>query len=527
DAISAYRQAMALRPDFAEATGNLGAVLRQIGQTGDAIAACRRAIQLKPDFVEAYNDLGVAYYESDRLEEAIECYNRTIALNPRHSEAINNLGVAHKDRGMIKEAIACYDRVLELKPDDAAVDSNRLQTLHFLDEIDPRTAFEAHVAWAKRHAESLKQSAPPRDDDPSGVRPLKIGYVSADFRHHSVAFFLLPILENRDRAHFHVTCYSTHSRQDHVTDRLRKSADAWRDMFGIGDEDAAQRVRDDRIDILVDLAGHTAHNRLLMFARKPAPVQVTFLGYPSTTGMTAIDWRITDDIADPAGAESLHTERLFRLPRTAWCFFPLSGSPPIADRPQNEVVFGSFNNLAKITEPTLRLWGQILSQCPNSRLLIKNRASGSAAVCDRLRQALQSHGAAARQIEFLAPKESSAKHLECYNQVDIALDTFPYHGTTTTCESLWMGVPVVTRAGTAHVSRVGVSLLGSIGLNELIAGDEENYVRIAVELSRDRDRLQTLRSSLRQRMRQSPLMDAPEYARQIEAAYRMMWKSRA
>jgi len=355
--------------------------------------------------------------------------------------------------------------------------------------------------------------------------------VSADFGDHPVGRFLLPLLERHDHRQFEVFWYSNTARPDAMTARFRSCADQWRDIANLRDQQAVEQVRADRIDILVDLSGHTAGNRLLVFAAKPAPVQVSYLGYPGTTGLTMIDSRLTDPFADPADlTDDFHTETLFRLPSTNWCFAEIGDLPPVAPPPavkRHQITFGSFNNLAKVTEPMLQTWATILQQVADSCLLLKADAFGSASVRERIASYFAAQGIDANRLNLSGRVPEHSTHLALYGQMDIALDAFPYHGTTTTCDALWMGVPTITLAGQAHVSRVGVSLLSNIGLTELIADSPKTYVRIATGLAHDLARLSDLRSTLRNRMRNSPLMDAPTFAANMEAAYRQMWRKYA
>ncbi len=313
-----------------------------------------------------------------------------------------------------------------------------------------------------------------------------------------------------------------------MTEQLHGHVEHWRGTAGVSDEQLADLIRQDQIDVLVDLAGHTAGGRLLVFARKPAPVQMTWLGYPNTTGVCTIDYRITDAHADPAGpADALHSEELIRLPRTNWVYQPPENGPARAsDRcpAGGPVTFGCFNNFAKVTEPMLALWGQILQAVPGSRLLLKAQGLGSRDTRQRVTDLLSKEGINPERLELRGFDPGHAAHLALYNRVDIALDPFPYHGTTTTCEALWMGVPVITLAGQTHVLRVGVSLVTNLELAELIAASPGAYKTIAVELANDHPRLSRLHSTLRQRMEQSPLMDAPHFARDIEAVYRQVWR---
>jgi predicted O-linked N-acetylglucosamine transferase (SPINDLY family) len=313
-----------------------------------------------------------------------------------------------------------------------------------------------------------------------------------------------------------------------MTAKLQAHAHAWRSIVRLSDEQVADMIREDRIDILVDLAGHSADNRLLVFARKPAPVQVNYQGYPATTGLTAIDYRLTDILSDPPGLnEPYYSEQLIRLPRTDWCFHPSEDAPAVTALPairNGHVTFGSFNNLAKVNEPLLKLWAEILRSLPTSRLSLKARGLASMSAQDMVRQVMSKHGVAPDRLDF-SGQVPWAEHLPRYNQIDIALDTYPYHGTTTTCEAMWMGVPVVTLAGPIHVARVGVSLLTNVGLPELIAQSPEQYVQIAIGLAGDLVRLAAVRRSLRDRMLASCLTDGESLARDIENAYRTMWQT--
>jgi predicted O-linked N-acetylglucosamine transferase (SPINDLY family) len=337
------------------------------------------------------------------------------------------------------------------------------------------------------------------------------------------------LLERHDHRQFEVFCYSNWPRADAITARFRSSADHWKEISRLNDQQAAKLIRADAIDILVDLSGHTGLNRLLVFAQKPAPVQVSYLGYPGTTGLGTIDYRLTDDLADPVGlTDQFHTEALHRLPHTNWCFAESGDSPPVEPQPatrQGHLTFGSFNNLAKVTGAMLQVWASILRQVSGSRLLLKAAAFGSAGAQERVRQSFAAQGIDVSRLSLYGPQPDHSAHLALYGQMDIALDTFPYHGTTTTCDALWMGVPVITLAGQTHVSRVGLSLLSNIGLPELVAFTPDQYVQIAVELAKDPNRMDALRRGMRARMLASPLMDAAAFARDMEAAYRQMWRN--
>ncbi|HTW93698.1 MAG TPA: tetratricopeptide repeat protein, partial [Tepidisphaeraceae bacterium] len=491
----------------------------------EAMSAVREALRLRPDFCNAICNLGNIHQAGNRQEEAAAAFQRALALNPAYLEPINNLGVALKELALPEQALAVYGQGMKAHPDNAVIHGNWLNTLNFLPNQSAEEVFSRHVQWGIRHARPLARTHRPHGNDRAADRMLRIGYLSPDLRQHSVAFFLIGLLENHDRSAFQAICYSTRRGGDAVTRRIEAACGPVRDLCSVGDDAAAEMIRRDGIDILVDLAGHTAYNGLAIMARKPAPVQVTWLGYPNTTGVEAIDWRLTDAHADPAGAERFHTEKLFRLPRTAWCFTPLSGLPPVAPSSRQSIVFGCFGDLAKMNAPLLQLWSTILHQVPQSRLIIKHRATGNRSVVRRFLAHFESLGISPDRLDMIPPCMSQEEHLQKYAAMDIALDTYPYHGTTTTCESLWMGVPVVTLAGQSHASRVGVSLLTNVGLPDVVARSEQDYVRIATSLAFDRNRLAELQSTMRRRMQSSALMDAGAFARDVEAAYRSMWRS--
>jgi len=528
EALAAYRQAIALKPNDAEAHNNLAVVLAGKGQFDLASSAYRQAIALKPDYAEAYSNLGDALRDKGRLEESIAAHRQAITLRPDFPEAHNNLGNALMDGGQLDEAVAAYRQAIALKPDFAIAHSNLVYTLHFHSTYDAKAIEEEHRCWNRRHAEPLAKFIQPHPNDRSPDRRLRVGYVSADFREHPVGRFLLPLLEHHDHRQFQVFCYSNTFKVDPLTARIRAQAQQWRQIVGQSDQDAAARIRADGIDILVDLSGHTAGNRLPVFARKPAPVQVSYLGYPGATGLTTIDYRLTDAWADPPeSTDCFHSETVHRLPQSNWCFAQPASAGPVGPSPaigRGDVTFGSFNNLAKVTESMLQVWARILLAVPNSRLILKAAGLASANSRDRIcRQFVLQHIDPGRLI-LRGWEPTQATHLALHGEVDIALDTFPYHGTSTTCDALWMGVPVVTLAGQSHVSRVGLSLLSNIGLPELVATTVDEYVGVAVNLATDRDRLKRLRLTLRERMQNSPLMDSPTFARNLEAAYRQMWR---
>jgi protein O-GlcNAc transferase len=526
-AVAAYRQAIGIKADSAGAHSNLGVALYEQGKLEEAVAAYRKAIRIKPDYAEAHSDLGNALKEQGKLDQAVAAYRQALRTRPDYAEAHTNLGNALREQGKLDQAVAAYRQAIRFKPDCAEAHSNLLFCLNCDDKVSAAHLFAAHREWDERHGrQALLPStyANKRDAD----RRLRIGYVSPDFRWHSVAFFVEPLLREHDRQAVEVFCYSEVMRPDSATAHLRGLADHWLATVGLSDEALAERIRTDGIDILVDLAGHTGRNRLPVFARKPAPVQVTWLGYPNTTGLDAVDYRLVDAVTDPAGeADAWASETLVRLEGGFLCYGGLKGAPEPAAPPclkSGTVTFGSFNNPTKVSAATFDAWATLLARLPQARLLLKGKQFADGAARALFLARLGQRGVAAERVELLAWLPDSAAHLALYHRVDIALDPFPYNGTTTTCEALWMGVPVVTLRGDRHAGRVGASLLGQIGLTDVIASSVEDYVEIALTLAGNPRRLDDLRRSLRPRMAASPLCDGRAFARKIEAAFRHIWR---
>ena len=524
EARACFARALEADPDYFEGHLNLGGVLRELDLREEAIASCQEALRRKPDSAEALTHLGNVFHDQGRLEEAQDCFRQAIRCRPDLAEPYVNLGGVLKDQGRLEEAIALYLKGQALKPKSFC---SLFYYLHYDTLCEPVKIFEQHRRWGQEHTRELTAPFEPHANDRTPGRRLRIGYVSGDFRTHSVAFFFEPIITSHDRKEFEVYCYSNVAKPDAVTQRFRGFAHGWREIPGLTDTQVVELIRQDRIDILVDLAGHTAGNRLLVFARKPAPVQVTYLGYLDTTGLEAIDYRLTDAWADPVGqTEHLHTEELVRLPGSFLCYRSWVDAPAVADLPALQagtVTFGSFNYLAKLTPRMIAAWSALLRQLPGSRLILKSTPLSDESTRRLVWERFRVHGLAEDRIRLCGPL-TPEEHLQLYNQIDIALDTFPYHGTTTTCEALWMGVPVVVLAGATHASRVGVSLLASVGLTDWIADSAEGYVELAAQMARDPDRLAQLRAGLRQRMAASPLSDAAGFTRHLEETYRWMWR---
>jgi len=528
EAIAAFRQALVLNPTLAEAHTNLGNALRDRGKLDEAILCYQQAVVLNPNFAEAHSNLGNALNDQGKLDEAEICSHRALLLKPGIAEIHSNLGNVFKDQGKLDEAVAAYRQALVLKPDYADSHSNLLFCLNYVDDISNEEIYKESVCWNERHALRYRPSNVAYNNERRSDRRLRIGYVSPDLRTHSVAYFLEPLLQGHDRQAVEIFCYADVVQPDSVTTRLQGLADHWLMTIGLSDDKLAARIRTDGIDILIDLAGHTAHNRLGVFAREPAPVQVTWLGYPNTTGLDAIDYRLVDAVTDPVGeADACASETLLRLPSGFLCYGGPEGMPEPADPPcltAATVTFGSFNNPAKVSPSTLDVWAKLLTRLPEARLLLKGKSFANATTRALFIARLGERGVAPERVELVAWAPSNIAHLALYERVDIALDPFPYNGTTTTCEALWMGVPVITLRGDRHAGRVGASLLSHGGLTDWIAGSVEDYVEIAVALAGNPSHLRDLRRSLRPHLKASPLCDSKAFAGQIEAAFRTMWQ---
>ena len=520
EAVAAFRRAIELRPDTPETLNDLGNILLDARRIPEAIDCFRRAILLKPDFPEAANNLGNAFTKLGAMDDAIAAYRNAIQLRPDLAEAHANLASALKETGQLDEALAVYRRAEEIKP-DARIAGAKLYAMHLHPDYGPNRLLEEHVRWNDKYAKPLTRSIHPHPNDRTPARKLRIGYVSGDFNDHPVGRFMLPLLSNHDRERFEVVCYSDTRRQDATTARLRSAASQWRITLWLSDTQLADMVRQDSIDILVDLTMHAHGSRLLAFAPKPAPVQATYLAYCSTTGLETMDWRLTDPYLDPAGTDGSYTERSIRLPRTYWCYAPPAEANVARQaRPgEGPITFGCLNNFAKVSQPALDAWSEILRQVDDSRLILHS-ASGEHR--RRISDFFEQRRISPQRIRFVerCPLD---EYFARYGQIDIALDTFPFAGATTTCDALWMGVPVVSLAGDTAVGRAGASILSNLGLADWVAKSPDQYVSIATTLARDRVRLDELNRSIRQRMLGSPLMDAATFARDVEAGFRSMW----
>ena len=526
EAVSILGKLLQLKPDSAEAHHSLGCALVDQGLAGEAIAAYRRALELKPDFALALSNLGNALRGNGQIDEAVASLRRSLQLKPDLAVFHHNLSFALKDRAQLEEATESCRRAVALKPEDAALHSNLILTSLYQQRPDDAALGEEGMHWEHRHAAPLRKFVLHHQNQSDPGRRLKVGYVSPHFHICAVPNFVIPLLEAHDHAGFEIYCYASVQRPDRMTARVRKSADVWRDVFGMRDEALAAQIREDGIDILVDLAMHSGYNRLLVFARQPAPVQVAWVGHPGSTGVRAMDYRLTDAFMDPEGAAwSESVEEVVRLPDSWFCYDPLEPVPEPSELPALKaggVTFGCLNDFCKVNEAVLERWVGVLAAVAGSRLFLRCPEGESRG---RVLGFLQSHGIGGQRVEFAPRSLPRSEYLRLFDRMDIALDPFPYNGGTTTAEALWMGVPVLTLPGKMATSRLGLSILSACGMPEFVAHTEEEYVRLAASLAADLPRLAQLRATLRGRMKASAFMDGPRFAKNVEHAYRAMWRA--
>jgi protein O-GlcNAc transferase len=524
-ALSAAQRAVELAPKSPEAQNALGLAYLALRQSKNAISAFRVAIEVGPDFADAARNLALTYQEAMRLGEAAETYLKATKRWPEDAAAYAGLARTSRMMGRSDAAVEAYRQAIVHSPGNRRYHSNLLFGLIGSAHQDGVSLFAEHRDWHERHASSLELSAPQLSRSRDPERRLRVGYVSADFRSHPVGRIVQSVIAAHDRSAVEVFCYSGVARPDNFTTETEVACDHWRSINNLGDEAVSNVIGEDEIDILVDLSGHSAKNRLTVFARKPAPVQASWLGYMSTTGLTAIDYYIGDEIHTPEEFDNHFSEKVYRLRRNLTCFSPPDDAPPVAALPAEsagQITFGCFGNPGKITDACIDLWAGLLKTVEGSRLILRYQGYEDPVVCQDFTQRFSSVGIEPSRIDF----EGSTDYrdvLETYNRVDIALDTYPYSGTMTTMEALWMGVPVVTLAGNRTLARQTAGQLSAAGLGELIADDAQSFVILASSLAQDLDRLRTYRSSMRSRLSSSPLCDAVDLARALEDAYRAMW----
>jgi predicted O-linked N-acetylglucosamine transferase (SPINDLY family) len=550
DAIACYREARRHKPAFVDTYINMGVALTELGRLDEALSILRQAVRLRRDSALAYYNLGNALQKSERLAEAVESYQRALAFAPQHPDSYNNLARIFMLEGRLADALMCYRQALEFQPDNTspqnnllfsmnydgapagsaerrrATHSNLLFCMNYDPRVTPAQLLEAHRHWAQVHAQ-VQPLGPASGHDRNTERRLRVGYLSPDFHNHPAASFLEPILTHHDRHEVETVCYAELLRHDAVTARLQSLAHKWRLTRGQSDAEVAAQIRADGIDVLIDLAGHASDSRMPVLAYKPAPVQATYLGYPNTTGLSTVDYLLTDAVADPPGEAAAYTEEPVRLRSGFCCYAPPRQAPEVTALPAQAskyVTFGSLQNLAKLNSAVLDLWCRLLRAIPSARLLIF-RSTLTVEAKESLTRQFKARGMPIGRIDLHQKLEpATLSHLEAYGAVDISLDTFPWSGHTTACESLWMGVPVLTLSGKRHAARLAASVLTSVGLNDWIARTPDQFVEIGVRRATDLDALARLRSGLRRLVQTSPLCDGKTFTRNLEATYRALWR---
>ncbi|MEO8331758.1 MAG: tetratricopeptide repeat protein, partial [Gallionella sp.] len=526
--VASYRRVVELKPDSAQAHNNLGAALYEVGQVNEALTCCRRAVELNADFAEAHNNLGRCLQHLSQFNEAEASYRRALQINPQNFKAHGNLGNLLKDIGQLDAAISSYRSALEIKPDLSEAHSNLLFVLNYSSSHTPEYCLEQ----ARQYGRIVAAKAVGRFSAWQCAAKhgrLRVGLVSGDLRVHSVGHFLEGLLAQLDPARIELIAYPTQPREDELTARIRPLFSAWRPLFGKSDEDAARLIHADGVHVLLDISGHTALNRLPVFAWKPAPVQVTWLGFPCTTGVSEMDYVLGDTQAIPPEHEAHFSEKVWRLPDSYLCFSAPAYPVKVAPLPalaNGYVTFGSFNNLTKMNDAVVELWARILLSVPDSRLYLKTSQLDDEEVREQTRQRFAASGVAPERLLLGGKLGSIADHLSEYNKIDVALDTFPYPGVTTSVEALWIGVPVLTLLGDRFLSLTAKSVAHHAGLPDWVAVDKDDYVAKAVAYTSDLERLAALRAGLREQVLASPLFDAPRFAHNLEDALWGMWQAR-
>ena len=526
EAITHYQQAISMKSDFAEAYNNLGALLMWQGRREEALLSLQKTVELQPNSVHGLNNLGNLLRKLGRLDEATTSIQKAIRLDPSQPEPYINLAMTHIDQGQVRACVELLQQQLDVKPDNMNAASSLIFSMHYLPDYSAENLFKTAEKYAARF-NTLKSHPPSPENIPDPLRRLRIGYVSADFYNHPVGYFIEQVLSRHDRSMHDVFCYYNQIKHDDMTVRLQKSCDHWRSIMGQSDTSIAQIIREDNIDILIDLSGHTSGNRLQVFAYKPAPIQVTWLGYFDTTGMNAMDYIIGDRFLIPSEEERHYTEQVLRLPNAYLCFSPPDVAiypNPLPSLASGKITFGCFNNPAKITDRVISCWSRLLHALPLAQLHLQYASFDDASVRQRFLELFVKQGIASEciQLSGVSPRH---EYLAAYHEIDIGLDPFPFNGCTITMESLWMGVPVVTLRGDRYVGHMGETILKNLGLPECVTDSEEAYIDQAIALASNPKHLAKLRSGLRDRLLNSPLCDGPGFARDLEAAYRQMWKT--
>lgn len=526
-AIPFYEKAIQYYPQYLNAINNLATIYKEKGNFDKAVELYRQALSIDPAFPLANNNLAVVYSMQGKIIDAFKCLQRAIQSDPNYASAYNMMGTVCRDEGHSEKAIEFFDKAYKLDPKLRGAAHNKLLVMNDVPELSNEAIYRAHHEWGQAFSKGYGNLEITTTKDPN-KKILKVGYVSSDFCTHSVSYFTEALLSHNDPYQVQIFMYYTGGTKDHTTERLMSYDCTWRDLYEKEALVAAHIIRDDEIDILVDLAGHSGSNRLDIFAHKPAPIQITWIGYPNTTGLPEMDYRITDANADPLDTTQEFTEQLIRLPGCFLCYTPGPNHPPVSQPPCVEkgyITFGSFNNFAKINACVLELWTQVLLAVPESRLYMKCKPFSDDIIRRRALDEITAYGIDESRIELVGHVQDVKNHLSLYSNIDIALDTFPYAGTTTTVESIFMGVPVVTLKGHNHAHNVGVSLLRSVpSITDLIAENDEEFIAKAVALANDKQKIIEIRNGLRQDLLNSRLCDRPAYMKDVLAMYRDVWQ---
>jgi len=525
-AIPYFEKAIKLDPNNTLILGNYGVVLKKIGQVEESLLIYEKAIKINPKLSRIHYNLGISLAALTRYSEAVASYDKAIKLEPGNAQALNNRGNALLNLCLPERARESFSKAFSIDPSNLTSASNVAMTSLYLPQIGPEELFSIHKDIAAR----FPSETVPKLDSGKVSKRIRVGYISSDFRTHSVAYFVKPLLKSHDKSRFDVYCYQTDAITDDVTHQLRLYAEHWSNIANLTVDMLVKRIRADKIDILVDLNGHSANNRLAVFSMRAAPIQVTWLGYPYSTGLNTMDYRISDNITDPEGeSKAFHTESVVRLPNGFLCY---EGDPDIqydstlpSDR-TSIITFGSFNNLIKVNREVVSVWSEILKRVPNSRLIIKSKQFQEESILRQYMDLFEEFGIAKGRLDLISYVEDRKKHMELYSKIDIGLDTFPYNGTTTTCEALWMGVPTVTMLGDRHPSRVGAYIMKAVGLGSFVASSPQEYVDLAVRLASDKGMLSGIRENLRSRMQQSDLCNAKLFTENMEVAFELMISKR-
>jgi len=497
------------------------------------VAPARELIKLKPKSADAFFYLGFFWFESRHYLTAEPYLTKAAELAPENDLYQNYCGQLHTFIAQPEKAINYYEKGQKLNADNKSVFTSSVMTHNYADSISDERVFKAHRSYGEKiEREFLKNNALVVHES-SRPKRLKVAYISPDFKSHSVSYFFKAIIESYSKDVFEVICYSDVEAPDAMTKYFEDLSDHWCESHGMTDEELYQRIIADRVDILVDLTGYAGSVRLGVFARRAAAVQVTYLGYPNTTGLSQMDYRVTDNWSDPEGqTDEFYTESLRRLPSGFLCFTPASDAPGVSDLPALKegvkgVCFGSFNAFAKISPTLIGIWVKLLLAVPTSTLYLKAKPLCEGALCERLWEEFEKGGVDRKRVLLQGWELEISSHLEQYSKVDIHLDSYPYNGTTTVCESLWQGVPVISLAGRSHRSRVGLSLLSQVGLEDYVAQSESEYINIAVDKASNLAELAKLRTVLRGRMRESSVVDRAAFIGELEDAYEKMWEEKS